>query len=249
MRFSRSVWPRAFTRSESCPSSARVSSAPGRPSIACTCRPDSPEPIRAAPPDESADEPQAAPPAADASTPEPPDAAADAADATAAAVHECSPQEKQDAEQKAKRILGKSAACFSGVLSLSDPSKANFQLLTAYASNRICNYDGGDKHAAAAEKALAGKVRSCVGSDGTPVAVRIDGKATREAEAVERAIAPCNLAWNSQVKIVLDAKGRVTRVVSTPPGPQSQCIQKVLSGLSFPCLSSFEVCPEHVIIE
>jgi radical SAM superfamily enzyme YgiQ (UPF0313 family) len=54
--------------------------------------------------------------------------------------------------------------------------------------------------------------------------------------------------------IVLDENGQVSDVVVRPgeeaPGPEAlACIKKALSGLTFPCLAGFKLCPEFVIVE
>jgi len=50
--------------------------------------------------------------------------------------------------------------------------------------------------------------------------------------------------------VVLGPGGTVTDVRTMPPGaPVADCVRTVLAGLSFPCLASFEVCPEYVIFE
>ena len=58
------------------------------------------------------------------------------------------------------------------------------------------------------------------------------------------------ISINSQFTIVLDAAGKVSKVTSdAATAPLAACVQKALTGLTFPCLASFEVCPEYVIAE
>jgi hypothetical protein len=57
-----------------------------------------------------------------------------------------------------------------------------------------------------------------------------------------------------KVVIVVDAEGMVTDVLPRdeldPPSQESMdCILSALSGLVFPCLANFQVCPEYVFIE
>jgi hypothetical protein len=60
-----------------------------------------------------------------------------------------------------------------------------------------------------------------------------------------------------QVRIVIDATGKVQDVIAEPPPYQSSivspevlaCVKTALQGLDFPCLAGLSVCPEYVIIE
>mgnify|MGYP003477962709 FL=1 len=67
--------------------------------------------------------------------------------------------------------------------------------------------------------------------------------------AAAKVVAACpSMALSAAVRVVLDSKGRVQRVDGGSPA-HARCVRRVLAGLSFPCLASFEVCPENVIIE
>ena len=54
--------------------------------------------------------------------------------------------------------------------------------------------------------------------------------------------------FGPSIQVVLDAGGAVVDVRGGSPEVVA-CIQAALSGLSFPCLASFEVCPEFAIAE
>ena len=89
-----------------------------------------------------------------------------------------------------------------------------------------------------------------------PASVSIsDGGAQTDLSRMGDALAPCADAiasWigTGEVVVVLDSGGVVSDVRTTPPGaPVADCIRTALAGLAFPCLASFEVCPEHVIVE
>jgi radical SAM superfamily enzyme YgiQ (UPF0313 family) len=157
----------------------------------------------------------------------------------------CLPAERETVERDVRRIVAQSAACFSGAIVMSDPPSAEFVVSAA----QICNVTG-TAYSAAAEQALKDKGRSCTDEHGHPQRIAVDGQSQREAQNAASAIARCPSAgWAPNVLVVLDTKGRVVRVDGAKGTPYAKCIQKVLSGLKFPCLSSFEVCPEHVIIE
>ncbi len=47
---------------------------------------------------------------------------------------------------------------------------------------------------------------------------------------------------------MLDERGAVTDVRGGPPDVVA-CVRATLAGLTFPCLASFEVCPEFAIAE
>jgi hypothetical protein len=54
--------------------------------------------------------------------------------------------------------------------------------------------------------------------------------------------------FGPSVQVVLDASGAVVDVRGGPP-EVVDCIRASLAGLTFPCLASFEVCPEFAIAE
>ena len=69
------------------------------------------------------------------------------------------------------------------------------------------------------------------------------------ASAIEAACSSL-ITMGTKFDVVLDAKGSVVTVTTTPPASAlATCVEKALAGLSFPCLASFEVCPEYVIAE
>ena len=83
----------------------------------------------------------------------------------------------------------------------------------------------------------------------------VEGGSTSDAQAMIKAIeAACSslLDWDyKQFTIVLDKSGKVTAVDVNSPGATAlaECVFKALDGLTFPCLASFEVCPEYAIAE
>jgi hypothetical protein len=56
--------------------------------------------------------------------------------------------------------------------------------------------------------------------------------------------------FGNQVRILLDASGAVVDVRTDPPHPElADGLRAAVAGLTFPCLASFEVCPEYAIAE
>jgi hypothetical protein len=55
--------------------------------------------------------------------------------------------------------------------------------------------------------------------------------------------------FDGTVAIVIDATGKVTGVKGASSTQEEQCILQALSGLTFPCLAGYQLCPETVIAE
>ena len=163
----------------------------------------------------------------------------------------CAASEREASNRDVERDVRSVDACFSGQVELGEPPRATFALKPVAGGGRLCavrpRADG-----RALQQALAGRAARCVEAGGRPPALEITGGGQRDAEKVAKAVARCGVGgtggFTPAVRVFLDAKGRVQRV----DGGKSQrgnCIKQVLMGLSFPCLASFEVCAEHVIIE
>jgi hypothetical protein len=68
-------------------------------------------------------------------------------------------------------------------------------------------------------------------------------------DAIQAACASL-INMNAQFTSVLDATGTVVQVNADPTAAAlADCVKKALTGLTFPCLASSEVCPEYVIAE
>jgi radical SAM superfamily enzyme YgiQ (UPF0313 family) len=175
----------------------------------------------------------------------------------------CTPADIPPAKEAVKQILANGAACFNGYVGF-DPGQAPdvkpdlFAYGAGLLSLRACPSAAGKAALSSlgkqAEAALAGKVPACInGGEPDTVTVPVQGGAKSDAEKMASAIqAACgSLVGNmSQFTIVLDASGKVVAVNATS-GAQAlaDCVKKALDGLVFPCLASFEVCPEYVIAE
>jgi len=166
----------------------------------------------------------------------------------------CSASEVSSSEEAVRSALADGAACFSGVVELSDPVTVvpRDSSPPRGPGYHFCSPIDETRFETDAKVALAGRVRACNDEEGRPVRIVIDGSAQQQADQIAKKINGCSSSsWNQtgRVQIVLNKAGKVTRVSASPATPFTRCIQKVLVGLSFPCLSSFDVCPEHVIIE
>jgi hypothetical protein len=160
----------------------------------------------------------------------------------------CSASEREEATRVAARLVSSSDACFAGRVELSEPPRASPLHLQSGFGPRICSAVP-RSDASAVARALAGRGVACVDETGRPPTLDVRGKAQADLDAAAAAIGKCQVgAMSPKVKVTLDGAGRVLRV-DGGARRQSSCLVAVLSGLRFPCLASFEVCPEHVIIE
>ncbi|MBI3201945.1 MAG: cobalamin B12-binding domain-containing protein [Myxococcales bacterium] len=162
-----------------------------------------------------------------------------------AALPVCTAAERDELERGTAVTVAGVDACFSGQIRLDTPPQA-FRAGGGFGA--LCHLErhGDVKKVEQAAARFGGK---CTDPRGRPVAVSVAGASEVDAQRASRAIAACRTTQiHPTVRVVLDAKGRVQRVDGGKPA-LAQCIRRVLAGLSFPCLASFDVCPEHVIIE
>ncbi len=182
-------------------------------------------------------------------TPRSADAGVDAAPADAGP---CTDAARMRNNERAGEIAREANGCFSGYVALT-PVEAHFQASGWSGSvsyNRCFDSAGTDSRIAAMESdveaALEGRVPECAGPG-----VSVQGGAAedlqRMAEAVETA---CDVPFGETFRVGLDAEGRVRSVMSASGSTEvEECVEAALAGLVFPCLASFEVCPEYVIAE
>ncbi|MBK7584876.1 MAG: radical SAM protein [Myxococcales bacterium] len=168
----------------------------------------------------------------------------------------CTAADVDAAKQEVVDFLGAKQSCFSGELSFSSAPGAHYQLYAGgYPSIRFCDPAAEAALAKQAEQAvlglLAGQIPACIKGDG-PFSTNVyvsssDGQ--KMADAIAKAA--CGPGpFGEQVKIVLDSNGKVLKVDASPTyAALAACIEKALTGLTFPCRASFEVCPEYVIAE
>ncbi len=170
----------------------------------------------------------------------------------------CSPAQVTAATDLAVARVRAADACFNGTVTLTPPATADavFQTSAFVAGSlqlRTCRGAPSDGLAAAiesrVESALSAPIPAC-----TPAYVEVtDGGAQTDMSRLAASLDPCAAVLYSgggPIVVVLDGRGAVSDVRTTDPGsPVAACVRRVLEGLSFPCLASFEVCPEYIISE
>lgn len=159
----------------------------------------------------------------------------------------CGSNEREALLAEAKEIVQRADACFSGEVRLGSPPTA-FVESSVRSSARLCAVRSRDD-VGRVELALAQKAAACTESDGRPLKLEVAGGSQRDMLNAISAVEKCSRGGVTPgVRVVLDGQGRVLRVQGGIP-QHARCIESVLKGLRFPCLTGFEVCPEHVIIE
>jgi len=171
----------------------------------------------------------------------------------------CTPADVAAARDEVVRIAGDASACFSGSVTL--PTGVGTPVATFSATSfspagsyvTPC-YDSATNPALiaamedAVESAIAADAPACI--DG--MSVPVPGGTQADMDRLSGAIACSHLGipWGERIQIVLDASGAVRSVTSSSPMSEyAACIRDSLAGLIFPCLASFEVCPEFAIAE
>ena len=155
-------------------------------------------------------------------------------------------------------VLAAGAACFSGSVTdpVNPPPVAAFSVLayTGLADAfgvKPCSTPASIA-AQQAQDAQAVAALHCLAAPAQEFTTHVTGGAQSDAQRLADAI------WNScssqvqstQFAVVLDANG-VCIDVQADPGAAAlaDCVKQALTGLSFPCLASFEICPEYAIVE
>ena len=82
------------------------------------------------------------------------------------------------------------------------------------------------------------------------MSVSITGGEDTDVNSLRQAIsaAGCN-ATCANYAIQIDTSGKVVDVTGSASAQVLDCIRTALSGLTFPCLSGGQVCPEACIVE
>ncbi len=170
-----------------------------------------------------------------------------------ATVMECTMAESAAQLAEAAAVAGAADECFTGGLQIAAPgaSPEAFYDPSTFAGAfwAPCRRDEEDlARIGAAESRVEAAVRAA-GLECAAGTTRIDGRADDDmAQMAERAD-PCFAdPFGPSVEVVLDDRGRVVEVRGGPSEVVT-CIEAALRGLEFPCLASFEVCPEFAIAE
>jgi hypothetical protein len=153
-------------------------------------------------------------------------------------------------------IAAEADACFSGYVQYAeegvDPSVTFSASGFGYPALVPCRDDEATR---LAYEEMSARVQAALEARGLSCAVgfsSVTGGASTQLQAMNERINDCGplFDFGNQVRIMLDPAGMVVDVTTDPPSPElSDCLRAALSGLAFPCLASFEVCPEYAIAE
>lgn len=171
----------------------------------------------------------------------------------------CTPEEMAADRAEVAAIASATDACFTGFARYEDlgaeprvGAGASGSGMISGLNLRACSDDPATR---AALDEMAERVRGALSArDLTCVEgfVSVRGGAAEQLGSMSDSMAECTslLDFGTDLRIVLDPAGEVVEVRVVPPSPElSMCIEAALEGLSFPCLASFEVCPEFAIAE
>jgi len=172
----------------------------------------------------------------------------------------CEPLTSVTSEQ-VQAILANGAPCFNGsVLAPAEPGGP----AQITASVDIYSYPGlgacpstpsQPALTAQADEAQAALAQACIPPTALPPYTQISGGSLTDMQTMLADLqAACSSVWNTgstpQFEITLDATGNVVSVTGDPSiKALTDCVAAALAGLSFPCLASFQVCPEYMIAE
>jgi anaerobic magnesium-protoporphyrin IX monomethyl ester cyclase len=155
--------------------------------------------------------------------------------------------------------LANATPCFSGYVWMKNPldgGPLTTQFLGASDSFELCWDAVGNKDRAAAEEQNARAALATFDrSQATCEWVVVDGGTSRDLDRFSAAAGHCVniMYYQSSLHVVLDPAGNVVAVGQPDGGtiPQDviDCVRNALSGLTFACLASSEVCPEFICAE
>ncbi len=167
-------------------------------------------------------------------------------------------QDPRPVQARMSEFLAQQVSCFSGNVVFSQ-GKASAHHSAGAGTGRggiltLCrNTSATQGMETQVEAALSQRQARCIAEDAIQQKrfnLSIQGGARSDLQELAnkiRASCPPNTV-DRGFHIVLDASGKVVKVKSRST-VLSQCVKRALRGLSFPCLASFEVCPEFVIVE
>lgn len=155
--------------------------------------------------------------------------------------------------REAGRIVAATDACFGGGIGISEPGAASDASYDPSAFGvawwNVCRFDEPTRDRI---EAVERTVEAAVDRAGLTCAVGfepVEGGARADMERMAASGDPCFVdPFGASVQVVLDEVGRVVRVDGGDPEIVA-CLEAALTGLTFPCLASFEVCPEFAIAE
>jgi len=172
----------------------------------------------------------------------------------------CTPGTKEQQRDAAQDAILQADACFSGEVTLDEGGYATptFDLPFYGMGPMICDTPSNAELKSMAEKtasaALTTVDTSCLANEW----MEVRGGATTDADRLREVLVgacPDWFAWEEgSFAIVLDATGEAVGMTPVSPGTPvpadlEDCVLGALSGLTFPCLGGYTICPEFVIAE
>jgi radical SAM superfamily enzyme YgiQ (UPF0313 family) len=168
----------------------------------------------------------------------------------------CTPEDRDADLAEVPAVANEADACFTGYVQYPTPGAAPVVTFGAgggsYPLLRPCSDDDATMRAQAE---MTERVRAALAARGFECAegfVSVTGGAQSDITSMADRINDCGplFDFGNQFRILLDDTGAVVEVVTEPPHPELEdCLRTALAGLTFPCLASFEVCPEYAIAE
>jgi len=165
----------------------------------------------------------------------------------------CTAAEQSSEMAQTATIASETDACFNGQIYIPSPG-ADPTVNYAPGVYRMAAWDlcYSDPDTTARREEVAATVKRAILDAGLVCASGseiVRGNAGSDMERMATAADRC-LSFSGSVEIVLDDAGRVTDVRSRGAGADVvTCVRSALSGLTFPCLASFTICPEFAIAE
>jgi hypothetical protein len=168
----------------------------------------------------------------------------------------CPPGQSEAELAEVPAIAMTADACFSGTVRYPEPGSSPevfpWAMSTGFPALVPC---AGDPEVDAAMRAMTDRVRSALEARGLECAdgiAAVEGGTSQQLQSMNDRINDCAplFEFGNEMRIVLDPSGAVVEVRTSPESPElAACVRSALAGLTFPCLASFEVCPEFAIAE
>jgi len=182
---------------------------------------------------------------------------------TGGASTECTLEQADEQREQVRAIVRQAQPCFNGYVTFPNGTHDETVYLPGFfpgpagAWAALCDTPGNAAAKAAMEQsvadALSGQMFPCLGTDIVSDYVEIEGGAGTEWSSMMSMIGQaCPEVYDhfGSISIVLDVTGAVVDVTGAAvPVSVLQCVQTTLSGLTFPCLAGYEICPEFAIAE
>jgi hypothetical protein len=172
------------------------------------------------------------------------------------AMSSCTSEDSARELAEAPAIAAEADACFSGYVQYEAPGADPVVTFGAYGGGYPMLSPCRDSpETQRAQEEMTARVRAALEARGLDCAegfANVPGGAQTDLQSMTDRVNDCGplFDFGNQVRILLDPAGVVVDVRTEPPHPELEdCLRTALAGLSFPCLASFEVCPEFAIAE